>query len=385
MELSKRAKEIQPSVTIAFGTAGKKLAAEGISVMNFGLGEPDFPTPDYVKQAAKDALDENFTYYTSASGIMELKEEIVAKLKRDNSLKYDVKQVIVSNGAKHSLINVFLALLDKGDEVIIPVPYWTSYPEMVRLAGGVPVFCETDKGFHMTVETVAAKVTDKTKVVIVNSPSNPTGAVISKKELKKIADLCVTQNLYVISDEVYEYFCYDDHEHVSIASLGKEIYDRTFTINAASKSFSMTGWRIGYCAGPEDAIAKMAAMQSHMTSNPNSIAQKAAVAALHGDKIYMKKMIAAFDKRRKYFVDRLNQIDGISCIVPEGAFYVFAKIDFDLKSYDFCMRLLQEGHVATVPGNAFGVEKYFRLSYARTMDDIKEGCGRIEKFCDELR
>jgi aspartate aminotransferase len=384
MKLSRRSMNIQPSATIAFGTAGKKLAAEGISVMNFGLGEPDFSTPDYVKQVAKDAIDANFTYYTSASGILELKEAIVAKFKRDNNLAYDVKQVVVSNGAKHSLINVFFALLNEGDEVIIPTPYWTSYPEMVRLAGGVSVTCETDEGFHVTAEMIAAKVTDKTKIVIVNSPSNPTGAVLAKKELQKIADLCVEKDLFVISDEVYEYFCYDKKEHLSIASLGKEIYGRTFTINAVSKSYSMTGWRIGYCAGPSDIIAKIAAMQSHMTSNPNSIAQKAAVAALSGGLDYVTTMVDAFDKRRQYFADRLNAIEGISCAAPEGAFYIFAKIDFDLKSHDFCMRLLKEGHVATVPGSSFGAEGYFRLSYATDMETIKEGCSRIEKFCKNL-
>jgi aspartate aminotransferase len=278
-------------------------------------------------------------------------------------------------------MNIFLALLNKGDEVIIPVPYWTSYPEMVKIADGVPVFCKTDASFHVTAAELAKKLTKKTKLVILNSPSNPTGAVIPKNELEKIAALCVQKKIFVVSDEVYEHFCYDKNTHTSIASLGKGIYDHTFTVNAVSKTYAMTGWRIGYLAGPKEIVKKMDALQSQMTSCPNSIAQRAAVAALMGDQFCVAAMRKAFDERRRYLVKRLQSIKGISCSLPEGAFYVFATISLKMSDVDFCMKLLNDALVAAVPGSAFGAEGYFRISYATSMENLKEGCDRIERFC----
>lgn len=383
--LSSRARNVQESATLAIGTQAKARKAAGKKVFDFSLGEPDFPTLQQVKDAAIHAIQENFTYYTAASGIPELKSAIAAKFKRENNLLYTPEQILVSNGAKHSLMNIFLTLLNKGDEVIIPAPYWTSYPEMVKLADGIPVFCKTDDHFHLTAAAVAKKITPKTKLLIINSPSNPTGAVIPQKELEKIAVLCVKKDIVVVSDEVYEHFCYDKNAHVSIASLGKEINALTFTVNSVSKTYSMTGWRIGYLAGPKEIIQKMSGIQSQMTSCPNSIAQKAAVAALTGDQSRIQEMIAAFDERRKYMVQRLNAIKGISCSFPEGAFYVFAKIPKGISSDAFCMKLLQEAGVATVHGIAFGAEGYFRLSYATGMSTIKEGCDQIEQFCRNFR
>lgn len=383
--LSFRACNVQESATLAIGARAKALKAVGKKIIDFSLGEPDFPTPQQVKDAAVHAIKENFTYYTAASGIPELKQAIATKFQQENNLLYTPEQIMVSNGAKHSLMNVFLVLLNKGDEVIIPAPYWTSYPEMVKLAEGIPVFCSTDTSFHLTVDAVAKKITQKTKLLILNSPCNPTGAVIPKEELKKIAALCVKRKIFVVSDEVYEHFCYALNKHLSIASLGKEIFLQTITVNAVSKTYSMTGWRIGYCAGPQEIVQKMSSIQSQMTSCPNSIAQKAAVAALTGDQSQIQRMITAFDERRKYMVQRFHKIEGISCELPEGAFYLFAKIPKGISSEAFCMKLLQQTGVATVPGSAFGAEGYFRLSYATDMNTIKEGCDTIEQFCKNFK
>ncbi|MEK6921488.1 MAG: pyridoxal phosphate-dependent aminotransferase, partial [Nanoarchaeota archaeon] len=310
--LSKRAEAVQESATLAIGASAKALKAEGKHVVDFSLGEPDFPTPRHVKEAATSAIKNNFTYYTAAGGIQDLKKAVVTKLQRDNGLTYAPEQILISHGAKHSLMNIFFGLLNKGDEVIIPVPYWTSYPEMVKLADGVPVFCETDAGFHLTATLVEKKITKKTKIVILNSPSNPTGAVIPKEEIEKIAALCVKKNIFVVSDDVYEHFCYEKSTHASIASLSREIYDLTFTVNSVSKTYSMTGWRIGYLAGPKELVKKMDALQSQMTSCPNSIAQKAAVAALTGDQQCVQEMLRAFTERRNYIHKRLNAIKGLS-------------------------------------------------------------------------
>ena len=382
--LSKRAEAVQESATLAIGAQAKALKAEGKQVIDFSLGEPDFPTPRHVKEAAISAIKNNFTYYTAAGGIPELKKAVITKLQHDNGLTYVSEQMLISHGAKHSLMNIFFGLLNKGDEVIIPVPYWTSYPEMVKLADGVPVFCETDAGFHLTAALVEKKITKKTRLVLLGSPSNPTGAVIPKEEIEKIAALCVKKNIIVVSDDVYEHFCYDKNSHASIASLNKEIYDRTFTVNSVSKTYSMTGWRIGYLAGPKELVKKMDALQSQMTSCPNSIAQKAAVAALTGDQQCVKEMLRAFTERRNYIHKRLNAIKGLSLPAPEGAFYAFVKFSYTMPSQEFCMKLLTDALVATVPGSAFGAEGYFRISYATSMDVIKEGCDRIEKFCQSL-
>ncbi len=382
--LSKRATAVLESATLAMSSRAKALKAAGKFVIDLSVGEPDFPTPQHVKDAAVQAMKNNFTKYTPAGGIPELKQAIAAKFKQENDLIYTTEQILVSNGAKHSLMNIFLALLNKGDEVLIPTPYWTSYPEMVKLADGVPIFCETDAAFHVSAAVLSKNITKKTKVLILNSPSNPTGAVVPKKELEKIAALCVQKKFFVISDEVYEHFCYNNTVHVSIASLGKEIYDRVLTVNAVSKTYSMTGWRIGYLAGPKELVKKMDALQSQMTSCPNSIAQRAAVAALMGDQSCVRQMRNSFDERRRYLVKRLQTINGISCKAPEGAFYVFAKLSLKIPDLDFCMKLLNDALVATVPGSAFGAAGYMRLSYATSMENLKEGCDRIERFCEKM-
>jgi len=383
MKLSNIAEGVKPSITLVIGSQAKSLKAQGKNVMDFSLGEPDFHTPDHVKNAAFKAINDNFTCYTPASGINELKKAISEKFARENNLNYTYKQIVVSNGAKHSLMNVFLTLLNKSDEIIIPAPFWTSYPEMVKIAYGKPVFCKTDESFCLKAEFVKEKITKKTKAILLNSPSNPTGAVIPKSELEKIVKLCRENNIFIISDEVYEHFCYST-DHISPASLGKWSYENTITINSVSKSYSMTGWRIGYAAGPENIISKMSALQSQMTSCPNSISQKAAVIALSGSQNDLKKMQVEFKKRRDYIVKRLNSVKGINCKLPDGAFYVFPKINLGVSSEEFCLRLLQEEFVATIPGCAFGLEGYFRLSYATSMDVIKEGCDRIEKFCENI-
>ncbi len=382
--LSKRAENVQESATLAIGATAKALKAAGKPVVDFSLGEPDFPTPRHVKEAAFSAIKDNFTYYTASGGIPDLKNAVCIKLKRDNGLVYTPEQILISHGAKHSLMNIFFALLNKGDEVIIPVPYWTSYPEMVKLAEGIPVFCKTDAAFHLTAAALDKKITKKTKLILLGSPSNPTGAVIPKRELEKIAMLCVKKNIFVVSDDVYEFFFYDGHKNPSIASFGKEIFERTFVVNSVSKTYSMTGWRIGYLAGPKELVKKMDALQSQMTSCPNSIAQKAAVAALTGNQECVQEMLRAFTERRNYIHKRLNAVKGLSLLPPEGAFYAFVKFDFPLSSQDFCLKLLNDALVATVPGAAFGAEGYFRISYATSMGVIKEGCDRIEKFCASL-
>ncbi len=383
-QISSRVLAVQESATLAIGAQAKALKAAGKHLIDFSLGEPDFPTPQHVKNAAIDALEKNFTYYTAAGGIPELKQAIAAKYKRDNGLVYSPEQILVSSGAKHSIMNIFLGILNPEDEVLIPSPYWTSYPEMVKIAGGVPVICETDASFHATAALLEKKITSRTKLVLLNSPSNPTGAVIPKKELQKITALCVKHDLFVLSDEVYECFCYDKLQHVSIASLGKEISERTFTVNAVSKTYSMTGWRIGYLAGPKEIVSKLASLQSQMTSCPNSIAQKAAVVALAGDQKQVALMHKAFDDRRKYIIKQLNAIPGLSCPAPEGAFYAFVKFSYKVSSVDFCLSLLHDGLVATVPGSAFGNEGYFRISYATSVEVIKEGCDRLATFCSRF-
>ncbi len=382
--LSKRAENVQESATLAIGATAKALKAAGKHVVDFSLGEPDFPTPRHVKKAAFSAIKNNFTYYTASGGIPELKTAVCTKLQRDNGLVYTPEHILISHGAKHSLTNIFFALLNKGDEVIIPVPYWTSYPEMVKLADGVPVFCETDAAFHLTTAFLEKKITKKTKLLILGSPSNPTGAVIPKEELEKIAALCVKKNIFVVSDEVYEFFFYEGHKNPSIASFGKEIFEHTFIVNSVSKTYSMTGWRIGYLAGSKDLVKKMDAIQSQMTSCPNSIAQKAAVSALTGNQVCVQEMLHAFTERRNYIHKRLSAVKGLSLFPPEGAFYAFVKFDFSLSSQDFCLKLLNDVLVATVPGSVFGAEGYFRISYATSMDVIKEGCDRTEKFCNTL-
>ncbi|NLN41870.1 MAG: pyridoxal phosphate-dependent aminotransferase [Clostridiales bacterium] len=396
MELSRKHLDITASLTLEIDAKAKKMRAHGIDVIGFGAGEPDFDTPSFIIEAAKEALDKGYTKYTPSSGIMELKEAICEKLKRDNNLDYEPNEILISNGAKHSLYNIFQAILNPGDEVIIPSPYWVSYPEMVKMADGVPVYVNTldDHGFCIDLEHLKNIITKKTKAIVINSPNNPCGSVYDKKQLETIAQLAVEHDFFVVSDEIYEELLYDGAEHISIASLNPEIKERTLLVNGMSKAYAMTGWRIGYTAGKREIISVMSNIQSHSTSNPNSIAQYASLAALKGSKDIIKSMVCKFDERRKFMVDKINSIDMISCTRPQGAFYVMLNIknvigktynDRIIKgSLDFADVLLEAQNVAVVPGIAFGADEYVRLSYATSKENIEKGLNRIEKFIKEL-
>ncbi len=394
--VSARARKVSPSPTLAITAKAKAMQAEGIDVVNFGAGEPDFDTPQFVKDAAIASLQAGFTKYTPTSGTADLKKAICEKLKRENGLDYKPGEVIVSLGAKHSIYNAVLATVDPGDEVIIPAPYWVSYPEIVGMAEGVPVYIETDEstGFTVPIEKLRAAITPKTKMLILNSPSNPTGGVYTREQIKQIADLAVEKGFYVLSDEIYEKIAYDGREHVSIASFGEDIKKLTITINGFSKAFSMTGWRLGYAAAEKEIVSAMEAIQSHSASNLVSFTQPAAVAALNGPKEVVDNMVAEFDKRRKRIVDLLNAIDGVSCAMPGGAFYVFPNVSklfgrsFEGKkmatSDDIADFLLAEARVAVVAGSGFGADKYIRLSYATSMGNIEKGLGRIAEAVAKL-
>ncbi len=391
MYLSEKAKNIKASTTLAIDSKFKAMKAEGLDVVGFGAGEPDFDTPKYIQDAAIDAIRSGKTKYTPAAGTMELRKAVAEKFSRENGLSYEPAQIVISNGAKHSLVNAFTAILNPGDEVIIPAPFWVSYPEMVKLADGIPVIVESteEDDFKVTVAALEKALTPKTRAVILNSPSNPTGMVYTKDELQKIADFAVKHNLYVISDEIYEHLIYEG-EHISIASLGEEIKALTIIINGVSKTYAMTGWRIGFAAAAPEIAKVMANVQSHASSNPNSIAQAATVAALSGGKEEIETMKKAFVERRNYMVERINQIDGVSCKKPNGAFYVLMNISQlkgrtiagkeILTSDDFAEAFLQEAKVAVVPCSGFGDDDYVRWSYAVSMDTIKEGLDRLEKF-----
>jgi len=379
--LSQRARNIAPSATLAIDSKAKQLKKEGKDVVIFGAGEPDFNTPENVKQAAKKAIDNNITRYTSPGGMAELKKAVADKLIRDNNLSYDASEILISCGGKHSLYNIMMCVLDKGDEAILPTPYWVSYDEMIKLAGAKSVFCETDDKFKLTAEMVESKITPKTKMLILNSPNNPTGAVLDPEEIRKIAELAVRHNFYVVSDEVYEHFVYGNNKQVSIASFGEDIKKLTLISNSVSKTYAMTGWRIGYTSGPKEIIKAMDNLQGHSTSNPTSIAQMAAIEALSGPQESVKLMVKAFDERRKFIFKRLNEIDGISCVEPEGAFYAFPDISgTGMDSMAFASKLLEEALVAVVPGIAFGSDKHVRLSYATSIHEITRGMDRIEKW-----
>lgn len=396
MILSRKAEEIAPSLTLEITAKAKKMKADGIDVVGFGAGEPDFNTPVNIQEAAIKAIREGKTKYTATPGIAELKDAIVNKFKDDNELTYDVSQVIVSTGAKQCLANVFGAILNPGDEVLIPVPYWVSYPELVKLADGKPVFVQTkeENSFKYTIENLEKSVTDKTKALILNSPNNPTGTVYNKEELQTIADFAKKHDLIIVSDEIYEKLIYSNDKHVSIASLSEDAYKRTIVINGVSKAYAMTGWRIGYAAGDKKIIKLMTNIQSHMTSNPNSIAQHASVEALVGDQKDVEAMIVEFKKRRDFMVERVNKINGLSCIKPEGAFYVMVNISKILgkevdgkvikSSLEFSSLLLEKEKVAVVPGVAFGVDEFVRLSYATSMENIIKGLDRIDTFVKSL-
>ena len=379
--VSQRAGNIAPSATLAIDSKAKQLKKEGNDVVIFGAGEPDFNTPENIKNAAKKAIDNNITRYTPPGGMAELKKAVADKLMRDNKLSYDVSEILISCGGKHSLYNIMMCVLDKGDEVILPTPYWVSYDEMIKLAEAKTVFCETDDKFKLTAEMVESKITPKTKMLILNSPSNPTGAVLDPEEIRKIAGLAVRHNFYVVSDEVYEHFVYGNNKQVSIASFGDDIKKLTLISNSVSKTYAMTGWRIGYTSGPKEIIKAMDNLQGHSTSNPTSIAQMAAIEALSGPQDSVKLMVSAFDERRKFIYKRLNEIDGISCVEPEGAFYAFPDISgTGMDSMTFASKLLEEALVAVVPGIAFGSDKHVRLSYATSIHEITRGMDRIEKW-----
>jgi aspartate aminotransferase len=396
MGIAKRASAIKPSPTLATAAKAKAMKAQGIDVVDFGVGEPDFDTPENVKEAAKRAIQAGFTKYTPASGTDELKEAVVEKFKKDNGLTYERSQVLISCGAKHSLYNIAEALFDPGDEVIIPSPYWVSYPDQVILNDATPIIVETteDEKFKLSAKKLENAVTRKTKAIVLNSPSNPTGLAYDKKTLEEIAAVAVKHKLYVISDEIYEKLIYDGFQHFSIASLGQEIKDMTIVVNGVSKSHAMTGWRIGYAAGPKDVITAMANIQSQSTSNPTSISQKAAVEALRGPQDFIQTMNSEFDKRRKYMVERLNRITGISCLMPVGAFYAFPRVSplfgksvngkLIRNSSDLAAYLLEEAKVALVSGDAFGADAYMRLSYATSMEIIVKGLDRIELAVNKL-
>ncbi len=394
MYLSEKAKAIKASTTLAIDSKFKEMKAAGLDVVGFGAGEPDFDTPDYIKEAAIAAIRDGKTKYTPAAGTMELRQAVADKFLKENGLTYAPTQIVVSNGAKHSLVNAFMAILNPGDEVIIPAPFWVSYPEMVKLADGVPVVVEAteDSDFKVTVEELSAALTDKTRAIVLNSPSNPTGMVYTVEELQAIADFAVKHDLYVISDEIYEHLIYEG-KHVSIASLGEEIKNRTIIINGVSKTYAMTGWRIGFAAAAPEIAKVMANVQSHASSNPNSIAQAATVAALSGGKEEIEKMREAFATRRDYMVERINKIPGVSCKKPQGAFYVLMNIS-GLKgktlggkliktSDDFAEAFLNEAKVAVVPCSGFGADDFVRWSYAVSKDTIREGLDRLEKFLAE--
>lgn len=389
--IADKAARVSPSSTLAIDAKAKAMKAQGIDVVAFGAGEPDFDTPQYIKDAAIEAILAGKTKYTPASGTLEIKEAVCRKFARDNALSYKPENIVVSNGAKHSLMNIFNAICNPGDEVIIPAPYWVSYPEMVKLADGVPVTLMTkeENDFKFTAAELEAAITPKTRALVLNSPSNPTGMVYTKAELEAIADVAVRHDLYVISDEIYEHLVYGEFP-TSIAALNDEIKERTIIVNGVSKTYAMTGWRIGYTASNAALAKVMSNIQSHATSNPNSIAQAATVAALDGPMDEMRKMKAAFDERRRYMVSRIASIDGVSCRDPQGAFYVMMNISA-LKgrtlggvkietSDDFANAFLENALVAVVPGSGFAADDYVRWSYATSMENIKKGLDRLEAF-----
>ncbi len=396
LSLSDRCLQIAPSVTLAIDARAKALKAQGVDVIGFAAGEPDFNTPEYIRDAAKRALDEGMTKYTPVAGTLHLREQIAHKLKKDNGLDYSAADIVVSNGAKHSLFNALSAIVNPGDEVLIPAPCWVSYPEMVRMVGGVPVlvFGREEEQFLPSAEALAAHITDRTKALILNSPNNPCGNVCPKALLEQIARLAVEKQFFVISDEIYEKLIYDGKEHVSIASLGEDIKAQTIVVNGFSKSYAMTGWRIGYTAAPTALTKAMTSFQSHATSNANSIAQYAAAAALDNGETYMREMAAEFDARRLLMHRLINGIDGLSANLPSGAFYIMMNISSLIGkrlgdqvitgSLRFAELLLDQKNVAVVPAEAFGSDVHVRLSYAVSQERIESGLKRIAEFVASL-
>ncbi|SCX08704.1 aspartate aminotransferase [Lachnospiraceae bacterium YSD2013] len=397
LTLSEKAKAVKPSSTLAITAKAKELKKSGVDVVGFGAGEPDFNTPKNICNAAIKAIETGFTKYTPASGTNELKAAISKKFRDFNGLDYAPNQIVISNGGKHALTNIFDAILNPGDEVIIPAPYWLSYPEMVKLSDGVPVFVygAKENGYKITAEQLDKAITDKTKAFVLNSPSNPTGMVYSKKELQALAEVIVKRDIYVVADEMYEYLTYDKAKHVSIASLGEDIYKHTITCSGLSKSYAMTGWRIGYTGSSVEIAKLMSAMQSHATSNPNSIAQFASVEALTGPQDDMQKMKEEFDKRRVHMYERVKAMPYVDVMKPEGAFYLFIDMSEALKksykgekletSAKLAEHLLNDYAVAVIPCADFGFPTHIRLSYAISMEQIDKGLDRIETFLKELK
>ena len=392
--LSHRARAIKPSPTLTVSALAKKMKAEGHDVINFGVGEPDFNTPDYIKNAAKKALDDNFTRYTAAAGIIELREVIVEKFKNDNGLDYATDQIFVSPGAKASIIHILMTICDLRDEVLIPSPYWVSYTSQVEMVDGHPILLPTNMStnFKITARQLddALSSLSNPKALILNSPNNPTGSVYSKDELLGIAEVCVKHNILIISDEIYEKLIYDGEEHVSIASLSPDVKEITVVINGVSKAYAMTGWRLGYAAGPTEVIKFASRIQSHTTSNVNSMTQKAAIVALTEDDGSIEKMRQQFEKRRNFLVKELNSIPNVRCTLPKGAFYAMPDISYYLQnnrnnitsSADLCTYILKNYYVAIVPGSAFGANNYVRFSYANSMDNIEKG---LRRFAEGLK
>ena len=397
MELSRKAQRIEASVTLAITAKAKEMKESGIDVISFGAGEPDFNTPQNIINAAIKAMEDGNTKYTNVNGILPLREAICKKFKDDNNLVYNPSQIVVSTGAKQSLANAFLAILNPGDEVIVPNPYWVSYPELIGLADGKAVFVESNEtsSYKFTKENLEKAVTEKTKAIILNTPNNPTGTIYSKEELMEIAEFAKKYNLIIVSDEMYEKLIYDGEEHVSIASVSDDAYERTIVINGLSKSYAMTGWRLGYCGATEKISKLMTNIQSHMTSNVCSITQYAAVEALNGPQDKVKEMISEFERRRNYMVKTLEEMNNLSIIKPQGAFYIMINIDKCLgkeingekisDSMDFAAKLLEHAKVAVIPGKAFGLDNYVRVSYATSMELIEKGLKRINEFVNKLK
>ncbi len=386
-KISHRAASLSPSLTLAIDSKAKQMKADGLDVVGFGAGEPDFDTPQHIKDAAAKALADGFTKYTPAAGIPELRQAIADKHKRENGLSYKPSQIIVSCGGKHSCYNVIIATCEEGDEVIIPAPYWLSYPEMVKLASAQPVIVQTtDKTeFKLTPQSLRQAITPRTRLLILNSPSNPTGSVYTPGEIKALGDICVERDVLIMSDEIYEHLLYDGAVHQSVASFSPAHLEHTIVVHGFAKAWSMTGWRLGWCAAPEPIAKAIDAVQSHSTSNPTSFAQKGAVAALTGPQDHLKGWLTEFDKRRRFAWNRLNAIPRISCVNPKGAFYLFPNISgTGLRSTEFCARLLEAEKVAAVPGVAFGADDYMRISYATNMANLEKGLERIERFCASL-
>jgi aspartate aminotransferase len=397
LEVSRKVKTVKPSITLAITAKANEMKAKGIDLASFGAGEPDFDTPENIKQAGIAAIQTGKTKYTACGGLPDLKKAIQQKFKRDNNLSYELNQIIVSGGAKHSLYNVFQAILNPGDEVIVPAPYWVSYPDMVLLADGKPVIVQTavENNFEITVADLEKNITPKTKAIVLNSPSNPTGCIYSRAKLEAIAKYLEDKEIYVISDDIYEYFLYDGQTFCNVAQLSEKMKAKTIVVNGVSKAYSMTGWRIGYLAGPAEIVKLIDVVQSQSLSNPTSISQVASIEALNGDQSAVRKMVAAFDERRKFIAAELNKIPGLTCKLPQGAFYVFPNISQLIgKSYkgqvikdsvQFADLLLSEALVAVIPGSGFGAEGFVRLSYACSMDNIKKGLQRIKEFVGQVK